>query len=46
MPAGLANGEIDYDSCEATVSTKDANHGIINTDEIYKSIDKIYKAER
>ena len=36
MLAGLANGEFDHDSCEATVSTKGANHDIMNTDEIYK----------
>ena len=36
MLAGLANGEFDHDSCEATASTKGANYDIMNTDEIYK----------
>ena len=29
MLAGLANGEFDHDSCEATASTVGANHDII-----------------
>ena len=32
--AGLTNGEWDHDSCEATVSTKDADHATIMREQL------------
>ncbi len=34
MPAGLTNGEWDHDSCEATVSTKGADHATIMREQL------------
>ena len=38
MLACLANGEVDYDSCEATLSTEGANHDIMKQNHLRASV--------